>query len=152
MAVKTPSTWVWSQAYIDFYAAQLLAGVPAILTWDGGNYKLYKSSLSPTKNTAGVAFTAAEATFPGYAAVVVGSPAIVNMTTGDKATFNSASFVRAAGAGDSESIGGAWYEDSNGDLIGYWPFDEPVTITNEGDFIDVNGGVPWQNILQVVIE
>ena len=110
---------------------ELLAG--AIGT--AGKMHLYQSSFSPTPSSVEADFTAAEATFTGYAAATVSWGAIGLDSVGLPTTISDRALFQATDAVTPNVIGGVWYECQTAagppavhKSINYFAFPNPISM------------------------
>ncbi len=94
--------------------------------YNAAELHLYQSSFTPDENSAIAAFTAAEATFVGYAEIVLAMTAIGPDADGGFVSYSQSCFFQATDATAPNLIGGAWIQTAAGVLLEFWPFPTPV--------------------------
>jgi hypothetical protein len=127
---------VWGLALLNAMLAALQVRPGAALTAALHVHLFTATSQQLTQNSTVAQFT--EATFTGYAAVVLGTLSGPVNTPSKTATalFLNPSFVCSA-SGTPNVILGYWVDDGAGNFIMAESFASPVPIVNPGDFIDL---------------
>jgi hypothetical protein len=137
--------WCWARA-INAALLTALSARPAAALLTTPTVHLFTAGPSPVHPSSVVAdFT--EATFTGYAAVVLGAwSGVVNLPNADgQGIHQDATFTAGAIVGPGQMILGYWMDDGAGNFQGGETFPAPFPINVLGDFLSVDVFIPQVN-------
>jgi hypothetical protein len=137
--------WCWARP-IAVALLNALSTRPAAALLATPTVKLYTAGPTPVHPTNVVGdFT--EATFTGYAAVVLGAwSGVVNLPNQDgQGIHQDATFTAGAIVGPGQNILGYWMDDGAGNFQGGEAFPAPIPINILGDFLSIDVFLPQLN-------
>lgn len=124
--------------------AQILAGLVAEAFADSTAHLFVADEITPTRNTTNSQFSAAECSFPGYAAkTITALSGPVSPPEGGAKVFTGLLLWEAGVVVTGEEIGGGWLADAGDQVLLYWVLDTPVPIAAFGDYYAVDIAQTW---------
>jgi len=149
MAVRTGKNVVFSDAFIQAFVTEWGDDTMSTNGMDNADVRLFTGELVPTPATLLADYVAVEADFIGYVLTTMTDPTAVKVSPFIWAIYHSVWYTASSPYTVGNEITGYWVETQEGALVFGERFEEPLSMAEAGDYLDLNVYCPMHILVTI---